>query len=256
MRVALTALALCAALGLAGGSGASSSSCTGLVSNGTPGSDRMVGGAGNDCLSGGAGNDHIEGGRGDDRLSGGPGYDHLEGGFGRDTIYGGAANDLIGGGQEHSVIYAGTGDDAISSSNGVADDVYCGGGQDHVVADRSDHLHGCERVRYVLSPYPLVTPHSGTAATTFTVYFRALYEAGKGRGQYVIGIVHSGACTTGFSSVGRVSKSSIGRGQTVRFRLPPGPHGGWCPGLFRGVAHWEGPGGRDIRLGRFFFRVR
>jgi hypothetical protein len=45
----------------------------------------------------------------------------------------------------------------------------------------------------------------------------------------------------------------------VRFTLRPPPHGGWCPGLFRGVGHWEkreGDHTRDVRLGRFFFRVR
>ena len=211
--------------------------CSGLVVDGTPG------------------NDVIRGGRGDDCLRGGDGADQLYGGFGADQLDGGPGNDVIEGDQDRNVVRGGAGDDRIGVSNGVIDDVDCGPGRDRVVADRGDRLRGCEVVRFALSPYPLVKPHGGGARTTFTVYFRALYPAGAGRGQYVIGVVHSGACTTGYSSLGKISKTRIAVGDTVRFRLPPGPHGGWCRGLFRGVAHWE-QGSRDVRLGRFFFRVR
>jgi Ca2+-binding RTX toxin-like protein len=277
MRAPLIVAVTLAALAAPGTAGLASSPCPEPVTLGTPladdfhgsggpdsydgdgGPDGIYGGGSGDCLWGGAGEDRVEGDRGDDRIYGGDGADQLEGGFGRDSIYGGAGNDRIGGGQDRNVIHAGPGDDVISSSNGVADEVDCGPGRDRVVADRGghDHLHGCERVVFKLSPFPLVTPRSGRAGTTFTVYFRALYDAGEGRGQYVIGVVHSGPCATGYSSLGAVSKGTIGHGATVRFILRPGPHGGWCPGLFRGVAHWEGPGGsQDVRLGRFFFRVR
>jgi hypothetical protein len=200
----------------------------------------------------------VNGNRGADCIDGGDGADQLQGGFGTDTIDGGAGNDLIGGGQERSILRGGPGDDRISSSNGVRDSVDCGPGSDRVVADRSDRLHGCETVRYAVSPYPLVTPRSGTAETTFTVYFRALYPAGNrsGKGQYVIGIVHSGRCGSGYSSLGRVIGEPIKRGRIVRVPIKPGPNGGWCRGLFRGVAHWQDGKGADIRLGRFFFRVR
>jgi hypothetical protein len=226
--------------------------------DGGRGNDEIRGAAGDDCLAGGDGSDYLAGDRGNDRLFGGPGDDQLEGGFGRDVLDGGSGDDLIGGGQERSVIHGGPGADRISSSNGVADDVDCGSGRDRVVADRSDRVRGCERVHYTTSPYPQVTPRSGASGTTFTVYFRALYAAGPGaprQARYVIGLVHSGDCTTGYSSLGRTARARIAPGDIVRFSLPPGPHGGWCRGLFRGVAHFQNDH-RDVRLGRFFFRVR
>jgi hypothetical protein len=103
-----------------------------------------------------------------------------------------------------------------------------------------------------------VSPKHGRAWTTFTVSWRAPYPAGNGRGQYVIGAVHSGECHTGYSSFGRISKAVIAPGQRVVFRLRRPPHGGWCPGVFHGVGHWqkrEGDRTRDIRMGRFAFRV-
>jgi hypothetical protein len=249
-----------AAFGLAMPGGGGASSCPGLRLVGTSGADSLTGSSKGESIDALGGDDVVAGNAGDDCLFGGDGNDHLEGGFGRDLLDGGSGDDLIGGGQEVSVIRAGPGNDRISSSNGVADSVDCGGGTDRVVADRSDRLHACETVRFAVSPYPLVTPKSGRSWTTFTVYFRALYPAsGSSGSHYVIGLVHSGACATGYSSFGAIATGPYKVGQIVRFTVRPPPHGGWCPGLFRGVGHWEKREGvrtRDVRLGRFFFRVR
>lgn len=240
--------------------GGSASPCPSLRIAGTSGADSINGSSKGETIDALGGDDTVHANGGDDCVRGGDGGDDLQGGFGRDTLDGGSGDDLIGGEQDASVIRAGPGDDRVSSSNGVADSVDCGGGSDRVVADRSDRLSGCETVRYAISPYPLVSPRSGNSRTTFTVYFRALYPASKESGrEYVIGAVHSGACTTGYSSFGRINSGPYQPGQIVRFVLKPPPHGGWCAGLFRGVGHWEQKQGettRDVRLGRFFFRVR
>jgi hypothetical protein len=252
--IALTVLVLAAPTG----GGASACPSARLV--GTAGADSLNGSSKGERIDALGGDDVVAGNAGDDCVFGGDGDDHLEGGFGRDLLDGGAGDDLIGGGQEVSVIRAGSGNDRISSSNGVADSVDCGSGTDRVVADRSDRLHRCETIRLAVSPYPVVTPKSGRSGTTFTVYFRALYPASESSGShYVIGAVHSGACTTGYSSFGRIASGPYKVGQIVRFTLRPPPNGGWCPGLFHGVGHWEkreGDHTRDVRLGRFFFRVR
>jgi hypothetical protein len=249
-----------AAFGLATPGGGGASSCPGLRLVGTSGPDSLTGSSKGERIDALAGDDVAAANAGDDCVFGGEGNDHLEGGFGRDLLDGGSGDDLIGGGQEVSVIRAGTGNDRISSSNGVADSVDCGAGTDRVVADRSDRLRGCETVRFAVSPYPLVTPKGGRSQTTFTVYFRALYPAsGKAGSHYVIGFVHSGECRTGYSSFGAIAPGPYKVGQIVRFTVRPPPHGGWCPGLFHGVGHWEkreGDHTRDVRLGRFFFRVR
>jgi hypothetical protein len=255
----LIPIALAAAAVLLPGGG-SASSCPARQLTGTSGADRISGSSTGETIDARGGDDLVEANAGADCVRGGDGDDHLEGGFGRDTIDGGSGDDLIGGGQEQSVIRAGSGNDRISSSNGVADSVSCGRGTDRVVADRSDRVSGCETRRNAVSPYPLVTPRSGGARTTFTVYWRALYPASEqAMSKYVIGAVHSGQCRTGYSSFGRTSSGPYKVGQIVRFRLKPPPHGGWCPGLFRGVGHWqkrEGTSTRDVRLGRFFFRIR
>jgi Ca2+-binding RTX toxin-like protein len=222
--------------------------------SGGEGDDTITGGAGDDLLAGGPGADTVEGQRGADDIDGGDGDDRLAGGFGADRILGGAGADTIDGGQERSSIQGGPGDDRVSSSNGVRDSVDCGAGNDRVLADRGDSLRGCESVRRATSPYPRAKPRRGGRHSTFVIYFRALYAAGPGKGQYVIGAVHSGKCN-GITSFGKFNASDIQPGQIIRFRLPPWKSGnGWCRGLWHGVAHFQG-GGEDIRLGRFSFRV-
>lgn len=229
--------------------------------SGEEGDDHLIAHDGGDCLFGGTGGDFLEGDRGDDLLVGGPGADHLEGGWGRDRLDGGTGDDRIGGGQEASVIDAGPGNDAVSSSNGVRDSVSCGPGRDRVRADRGDRLSGCESVRYVVSPYGVVSPSTGGTTTTFTLTFRALYAATGDvrKSAYVIGVVSG--CGQSF---GRVIERPVRVGEIVRVRLSPATfrYRAWCRGLFRGVLHYEAdappPGARDkdIRLGRWFYRVR
>jgi hypothetical protein len=85
-----------------------------------------------------SGKDHIFGGRGDDRLFGGARHDRLHGGPGRDLLHAGRARDLL---------RSGSGDDVLLVRDGARDHVTCGNGQDVVIADRRDHLAGCERAR-------------------------------------------------------------------------------------------------------------
>ncbi len=103
-----------------------------------------------------------------------------------------------------------------------------------------------------------VSPKHGGTRTTYVVSFRAQYASSKAtKSQYVIGAVHSGDCRTGISSFGRIQAGPYKVGQTVRFVLKA-PKGGWCPGVFHGVAHWEKQEGdhtRDVRMGRFAYRV-
>ena len=239
---------------------------------GLDGDDRVVALDGGDCLFGDAGDDDLQGDRGADRLVGGDGGDRLEGGWGRDRLDGGGGNDLIGGGQERSDIDAGEGDDVVSSSNGVTDRVACGPGADRVRADRGDRITGCERVAYVTSPYGTVSPRSGGRASKFVLTFRALHSTREDpeRRSYAVGVVHGRSsrrdCQTSFGLTTR--GTAIGKGQVVRITLSPRRFRGgrWCPALYRGVLRFmtseQTPGcapdcpTRDVRLGRFFYRVR
>ncbi len=138
---------------------------------GTPGPDRMVGGAeadtliggeGNDTLEGGAGNDSLTGGAGADRLFGGEGDDLLEGddsaegaGAGNDMIYGGAGNDrlfggggadVLDGGDGNDRLFGGEGDDRLTGGAG-RDRLEGGGGNDILTGlDGADLLDGGEGV--------------------------------------------------------------------------------------------------------------
>jgi Ca2+-binding RTX toxin-like protein len=96
---------------------------------GGEGADRVFGRFGNDQMFGDAGDDELEGGRGDDRLSGGSGDDQLNGGYGRDRLDGGPGNDTL------------------ISRGGGSDQLDCGPGRDVAIADRTDRLTGCEKVR-------------------------------------------------------------------------------------------------------------
>ena len=103
------------------------------------------------------------------------------------------------------------------------------------------------------------TPRHGHAHTTYTVSFKAPYASSKAtKTQYVIGAVNSraGDCRRGISSFGKVQAGPYKAGQTVRFVLHP--RAGFCTGVFHGVGHWqkrEGDHIRDVRIGRFAFRV-
>jgi hypothetical protein len=107
------------------------------VITGTSLADRLFGTIGTDVIRGLAGRDELHGGRGRDTLYGGKGDDRLYGGDGGDTLVGGLGSDRV---------YGGRGADVIQLRDGRADEAWCGRGDDHVKADPSDRVHGCEHV--------------------------------------------------------------------------------------------------------------
>ena len=66
----------------------------GIVIQGSPFADILIGYGANDQLFGNIGDDVLRGGAGRDTLSGGSGADRLDGGLGRDVMNGGAGNDF------------------------------------------------------------------------------------------------------------------------------------------------------------------
>jgi len=85
---------------------------------GTPGSDILVGGHGDDVLCGLGGADILIGGPGDDRLVGGAGADLLVGGPGDDVLEGGAGKDLLLGGPGTDHLDGGPGLDLCVAGEG------------------------------------------------------------------------------------------------------------------------------------------
>jgi hypothetical protein len=126
--------------------------------------DWIFGGLGSDVIYGGEGPDSLDGGSywGDpdastkDVLHGGPGKDRLEDyDGGDDVLYGGDDNDRwLAGGAGEDVIYGGDGNDLIDAAtvdpDGVRvrkqrDELYCGEGKDHYIADKLDYVDSsCE----------------------------------------------------------------------------------------------------------------
>ncbi|MFC3615724.1 hypothetical protein ACFORG_18370 [Lutimaribacter marinistellae] len=122
---------------------------SGLLVEGTPGNDRLVGGDGDDTINGldgadtlianagddqiaggasendlrdlvyaGAGNDSVDGGHGNDELHGGEGNDTIAGGFGADTVIGNAGDDQLTGSALGDVIFGNDGFDFINGGFG------------------------------------------------------------------------------------------------------------------------------------------
>lgn len=114
--------------------------------HGDTGNDRLFGGKDVDRLFGGAGFDILDGEAGNDYLSGGTGNDRLNGGAGNDTLYGGIGNDTLIGGVGVDRLNGNAGNDYINSYDRKREVVYCGTGNDRVLADRFDVLRQCERV--------------------------------------------------------------------------------------------------------------
>ena len=79
------------------------------------------------AIAGGDGDDEIVGGASDDVLTGGPGDDRLTGGGGFDEYFGENNNDFV------------------DSSDGIAERISCGGGNDQVRNDFIDIIAECER---------------------------------------------------------------------------------------------------------------
>jgi Ca2+-binding RTX toxin-like protein len=69
----------------------------GIVIDGGPNADTLVGTPWNDLIRGHGGDDKIDGGGGADIIEGGPGDDKIRGGDCDDQMFGDAGNDLIDG---------------------------------------------------------------------------------------------------------------------------------------------------------------
>ncbi|MDX6582596.1 MAG: hypothetical protein QOI10_1780 [Solirubrobacterales bacterium] len=163
--------------------------------DGGDGTDTLAGGSADDVLLGGAGTDGLNGNDGNDMLTGGTGPDTIAGGGGRDTgdwsaalspvfltpgdgaddgelgegdllgadvenLIGGAFNDSMTGAPGPSMLSSGAGDDTITVTDGAADIVLCGAGDDGVGADSDDTVEttGTERCERVTKPPVVVTP--------------------------------------------------------------------------------------------------
>jgi len=116
-----------------------------VVLTGTPGRDRLTGGAGDDQISGLANNDQLRGGDGDDRINGDAGNDRLfgeagaddlDGGDGNDQLFGGDGADTLTGGAGRDVLDGGAGDDTfvLDNQDGTEDVLRGGDGTDTVVS--------------------------------------------------------------------------------------------------------------------------
>ncbi len=85
---------------------------------GTPWSDLLIGGYGDDVLCGLGGADILIGGKGEDRLIGGDGADLLLAGPGDDVLEGGAGKDLLVGGPGADTMDGGPGKDLCVAGDG------------------------------------------------------------------------------------------------------------------------------------------
>jgi Ca2+-binding RTX toxin-like protein len=245
---------------------------------GGPGADNLNGQQGNDTLDGGAGPDRLSGGGGEDILRGGPGKDVLRGQGGNDRLSGGAGNDtLIGGAGNDTItevptaysaaepldtgqnrVDTGGGNDTVDVANGKRDTVACGTGNDTIKADKFDRLKNCEHRRYLISPFPAVSPRTGGRARAFMVKFRAIANVGPTRDYFSIVVKGPAGC-------GSVDTTSVGVAyhvdRAVRFRLVPFRGRGkkakqWCRGIYRGRVAYSRPGTKDVPIGRFSYRVK
>jgi Ca2+-binding RTX toxin-like protein len=103
---------------------------------GAKGRDRLVGTKAGDWLDGRGGPDLLVGAKGNDVLIGGRGRDVLRGGPGRDGFN-----------VERGVTLPAPGSDRIDARDGVADEIYCGGGIDTAIVDvEEDGVYNCELV--------------------------------------------------------------------------------------------------------------
>ena len=245
--------------------------------DGGPGADDLRGEQDNDALDAGPGADRLWGGGGNDSLRGEDGADVLRGQGGNDTLYGGGRRDtLIGGAGNDTInevpgaysptepldtgqnrVNGGGGRDSIDVANGRRDVVDCGTGRDTVKADKADRLRNCERRRYLIAPFPAVSPGKGGRTRSFLVKFRTIARVGPRRDYFTIVVNGPRGC-------GKLDTASVGvayhADRAVRFRLKPFRGRGkkakrWCGGRYRGTVSYARPGAADFPIGRFSFRV-
>jgi Ca2+-binding RTX toxin-like protein len=103
------------------------------------GNDWIGGLAGNDSLTGGDGNDTLLGHQDDDTLTGSDGFDLLWGGDGNDHLFGGDADDTLQGDYGQDQLYGGEGSDALRSGSD-RDSLYGDGGDDGLIVDFLDQV--------------------------------------------------------------------------------------------------------------------
>ncbi|MCA9247053.1 MAG: peroxidase [Planctomycetales bacterium] len=89
-----------------------------LALYGSSGSDRLVGGDGDDLIDGGDDRDRIFGRGGNDVLLGGRGNDEIDGGAGDDWIFGNDGHDDLAGRNGHDMIFGGRGNDSLTGNRG------------------------------------------------------------------------------------------------------------------------------------------
>lgn len=85
------------------------------------GNDDYTGSPDSEIIFGGAGDDFIHGGQGNDRLKGGRGQDSLYGDSGADHLNGGAGDDVLVGGKNSNFYYGGSGADVIDVETNAHD---------------------------------------------------------------------------------------------------------------------------------------
>jgi hypothetical protein len=109
---------------------------------GTAGNDTINGTSGSDCILGRDGQDTLNGLGGNDFISGGGGDDIINGGDGNDVLFGGLGQDQLNGGNGADTLFGDDGDDTLQG--GIGDDRLNGGaGQDHLFGqDGNDLLNG------------------------------------------------------------------------------------------------------------------
>ena len=112
--------------------------------------DVMYGKANSDVLQGRLGDDRLYGDRGDDNLQGGTGGDELYAGTGDDIIFGGFDDDFLVGGDGNDELYAEDGNDLLEGGDG-ADYFDCGDGLDVIIdfepSKGDTHTNNCEDIR-------------------------------------------------------------------------------------------------------------
>lgn len=109
---------------------------------GMGGNDKVKGEAGADTISGGTGNDRVTGGAGDDRADGGAGNDRLAGGGGADLLWGQAGRDVLRGQGGTDRLIGGADDDALQGGGGN-DKAEGGAGRDRIAGQAgNDTLWG------------------------------------------------------------------------------------------------------------------
>lgn len=158
-----------------------------IFQGGTPASETLSGGAGQDVIWGQGGADTLIGGDGNDglysgefivttgsqpdfigdRLDGGAGNDQLTGGSGNDQLIGGAGtNNLIGGDGIDTAVYAGKrGDYTLASKNGLPGAVFASEGP-------KDTLASVERLNF--SDVSIAYDIDGNAGKMYRLYQAAL----------------------------------------------------------------------------------